>query len=278
MRLSAWLLCLLSLPVSASWADDALSKAESKNILFFNHDDRDKVPDTTQWPWQAIGQLETESGNLCTATLITPHLALTAGHCVLTPPKGKADRPVALRFLAEKGEWRYETTAIEAVPNAMLYKKLKPDGEGWIVPPAAAPLDYALIHLRDTPPGIKPLPIWRDTKPALVQALKDNARKVTQAGYPEDHQDALYRHQDCVITGWIQGAILSHQCDTLPGDSGSPLMLKDAQGWQLIGIQSSAPDASDRDLADNRAVAITAIQRQLKSLAQQAMKNAAHSD
>lgn len=278
MRISVWLLCLLSLPVSSALASHALSKTERQNILFFNHDDRDKVPDVTQWPWQAIGQLETASGNLCTATLIAPHLALTAGHCVLTPPKGKADRPVALRFLAHNGKWRYETTAIDAVPNATLYKRLKPDGEGWIVPPAAAPLDYALIHLRDSPPDIKPLPIWNDTRLALTQALKQNDRKVTQAGYPEDHQDALYRHQDCLITGWIQGTILSHQCDTLPGDSGSPLMLKGAQGWQLIGIQSSAPDASDRDLADNRAVAITAIQHELKVLAQQAMKKASNKE
>lgn len=81
-----------------------------------------------------------------------------------------------------------------------------------------------------------------------------------------------------MITGWAASAILSHQCDTLPGDSGSPLMLKTRQGWQLIGIQSSAPDASDRDRADNHAVAITAIQRQLKALARHAMKNAADSE
>lgn len=50
--------------------DDTISAKELKT-LFFNHDDRTRVADPTQAPWDAIGQLETASGNLCTATLIT---------------------------------------------------------------------------------------------------------------------------------------------------------------------------------------------------------------
>ncbi|GMB64773.1 serine protease [Pectobacterium parmentieri] len=211
--------------------------------------------------------METTSGNLCTATLISPHLALTAGHCVVTPPAGEIDKPVALRFLATENGWRYETTEIEALTNKTLAKKLKADGEGWIVPPSAAPLDYALIRLKQTPPGIRPLTLWQGSRQELMQALRDSGQRVTQAGYPEDHQDTLYRHQDCLITGWVQAAVVAHQCDTLPGDSGSPLMLNSATGWVLMGIQSSAPDASERDRADNRAVSVTAIRQQLETLA-----------
>ena len=106
----------------------------------FGHDDRVPVNDTTQSPWDAVGQLETASGNLCTATLIAPNLALTAGHCLLTPPKGKADKAVALRFVSNKGLWRYEIHDIEGRVDPTLGKRLKADGDGWIVPPAAAPL------------------------------------------------------------------------------------------------------------------------------------------
>jgi len=88
-----------------SHADDAAAEIKT---LFFNHDDRVKVSNPTQSPWDAIGQLETASGNLCTATLISPRVALTAGHCLLTPPRGKADKAVALRFVAQNGIWRYE--------------------------------------------------------------------------------------------------------------------------------------------------------------------------
>lgn len=62
-----------------------------------------------------------------------------------------------------------------------------------------------------------------------------------------------------MVTGWAQKAVLSHQCDTLPGDSGSPLLLKVNGEWKLIGVQSSAPAAKDRYLADNRAIAVTAF-------------------
>ncbi|WP_409308683.1 trypsin-like serine peptidase [Pectobacterium sp. B1J-3] len=268
MRISVGLLCSFVLASTACWAQPSTDEAKKQQqILFFNHDDRDRVADTTQWPWQAIGQLETASGNLCTATLISPHLALTAGHCVLIPPKGTADKPVALRFQSTEDGWRYETKEIEALVNKKLAKQLEADGEGWVVPSLAAPRDYALIRLKQTPTNIAPIPLWQGNRQSLIEALHQNRQRVTQAGYPEDHQDTLYRHQDCLITGWAQPAVLSHRCDTLPGDSGSPLILHSEAGWAVIGIQSSAPAASDRDRADNRAVSVTAIRQQLEALA-----------
>ena len=74
------------------------------------------------------------------------------------------------------------------------------------------------------------------------------------------------------MTGWAQTGVLSHQCDTLPGDSGSPLLMATDAGWRLIAIQSSAPAAENRDLADNRAVAVTAFSDGLKRLMQQNAK------
>ncbi len=216
----------------------------------------------------AVGQLETASGNLCTATLIAPNLALTAGHCLLTPPKGKADKAVALRFVSNKGLWRYDIHDIEGRVDPTLGKRLKADGDGWIVPPAAAPWDFGLIVLRNPPSGITPLPLFEGDKAALTAALKSAGRKVTQAGYPEDHLDTLYSHQNCEVTGWAQTSVMSHQCDTLPGDSGSPLMLHTDDGWQLIGVQSSAPAAKDRWRADNRAISVTGFRDKLDQLSQ----------
>ena len=117
--------------------DDTISAKELKT-LFFGHDDRTRVADPTQAPWDAIGQLETASGNLCTATLSTPQHALTAGHCLLTPPDGKPAKAVVLRVVSQKGMWRYEIHGIEGRVDPSLGKRLKPDGVGWIVPPAAA--------------------------------------------------------------------------------------------------------------------------------------------
>ncbi|END9080595.1 TPA: trypsin-like serine peptidase [Yersinia enterocolitica] len=277
MRLSSLLLLSLlplsvahALPLTDTSNDD--SNIADQTTLFFGKDDRTAVTNGSQWPWQAIGQVETASGNLCTATLISPRLALTAGHCVLAPP-GKIDRAVALRFISHNGHWKYQITSLETLVDAKLGKKLKPDGDGWIVPPAAAAYDYALIRLTNKKPlPIKPLPLWDGTANELTQALKQVDRKITQAGYPLDHLDTLYSHEDCLITGWAQQGVLSHQCDTLPGDSGSPLLLKNGERWSLIAIQSSAPAAKDRYLADNRALAVTAIKDRLKTLANKAAK------
>ncbi|HDM8437077.1 trypsin-like serine peptidase [Yersinia enterocolitica] len=277
MRLSSLLLLSLlplsvahALPLTDTSNDD--SSIADQTTLFFGKDDRTAVTNGSQWPWQAIGQVETASGNLCTATLISPRLALTAGHCVLAP-LGKIDRAVTLRFISHNGHWKYQITSLETLVDAKLGKKLKADGDGWIVPPAAAAYDYALIRLTNKKSvPIKPLPLWDGTANELTQALKQVDRKITQAGYPLDHLDTLYSHEDCLITGWAQQGVLSHQCDTLPGDSGSPLLLKNGEKWSLIAIQSSAPAAKDRYLADNRALAVTAIKDRLKTLANKAAK------
>ncbi|XTZ36634.1 trypsin-like serine peptidase [Salmonella enterica] len=261
-------LLLFSTTGHADDGDDIVDKEQVKT-LFFGRDDRTRITNPTQAPWDAIGQLETASGNLCTATLISPHLALTAGHCLLTPPEGKMDKALVLRFVSQKGIWRYEIHGIEGRVDASLGERLKADGDGWIVPPAAAPWDFGLIVLRYPPSGITPLPLFAGDREALTKALKATDRKVTQSGYPEDHLDTLYSHQECVVTGWAQHSVLSHQCDTLPGDSGSPLMLKTDEGWQLIAVQSSAPAAKDRWRADNRAIAVTGFRDKLQALAKE---------
>ncbi|MBF1994055.1 trypsin-like serine peptidase [Serratia symbiotica] len=256
-----------TLPSFSARADSSTGVAAAEQTrLFFGEDGRVKITATSDWPWLAIGQLETASGNLCTATLISSHLALTAGHCVLTPP-GQLDKAIELRFITDNNHWKYQTENIETLVDSKLGKKLKPDGNGWSIPPAAAAYDFALIRLKDkTPLPLTPLPLWQGDSKALTQALKQAQRLITQAGYPEDHLDDLYSHQNCKVTGWAQQGVLSHQCDTLPGDSGSPLLLKTAAGWTVIAIQSSAPAAKDRYRADNRALAVPGIREALNAL------------
>lgn len=240
---------------------------KEKTALFFGQDHRTHVTEVKSWPWQAIGQIETESGNLCTATLISEHLLLTAGHCVLAPP-GKLDKVIALRFVSQHHKWRYRVKSLETLVDPALGKKLKADGDGWIVPPKAAAYDFALVRINDSKQKlpIKPLPLFQGSREELIAALKQNGRKVTQAGYPEDHLNDLYSHEDCLITGWAQTGVMNHRCDTLPGDSGSPLLLKQNGEWSLIGIQSSAPAAEDRYRADNHALAVPAIKAALVAL------------
>ncbi len=250
--LTVLLLSSLIVPCSSGAANN--SKAEAKiNPLFFQNDDRLPVTSAAHSPWDAIGQLETRSGKLCTATLISPHLALTAGHCLVTPP----DKATVLRFISGKQGWRYELHDIDTDVDPELGRKLEVSDDSWIVPAEAAPHDYGLIILHNPPSAITPLPLFAGDHDKLKKAIESAHYRVTLAGYPQDHVNTLYVHNHCKITGWAQRNILSHQCDTLPGDSGSPLLLSNNIYWQIIAVQSSAPAAENRYRADNRAIAVT---------------------
>lgn len=134
---------------------------------------------------------------------------------VNAPARQVPDKAVALRFISRKGNWVYEIHGIDGRVDPSLGRRLKADGDGWIVPSAAAPSDFGLIVLRYAPSGITPIPLFPGSKADLTAALKAADRKVTQSGYPEDHLDNLYSHRDCIVTGWAQTSVLSHQCDTL---------------------------------------------------------------
>jgi protease YdgD len=66
-------LCLLPLAAQAKPTAEQL-------VLFFGKDDRVKT-DPDSGLWQAVGQLETKSHLVCTATLVAPDVVVTAGHC-----------------------------------------------------------------------------------------------------------------------------------------------------------------------------------------------------
>lgn len=233
--------------------------------LFFGEDQRKAITHTEAPPWHAIGQMQTASGNLCTATLVASQIAITAGHCLFLPPD-QTDYPVKLSFINRDTGWHEQIYDLTTQVSVDLPYQLKPEGRGWIIPANAAARDYAFILLDRPPADVTPLPLFTGSRQDLTAKIKAGGRKVTHAGYPGDYPQQLYAHYDCQVTGWAQREILSHQCDTLPGDSGSPLLLKTEQGWQLIGLQSSAPSPDDRSLADNQAIAVTAFRDELTRL------------
>ncbi|VFS87048.1 V8-like Glu-specific endopeptidase [Kluyvera cryocrescens] len=119
----------------------AIVTSAQKDIktLFFGQDDRVLVTNPAQPPWDAIGQLETASGNLCTATLISPQPGAHRRARLLEPPRGKLDKAVALRFIRKKAAGAMKFTVLEGRVDPSLGKRLKADGDGWIVPASAAP-------------------------------------------------------------------------------------------------------------------------------------------
>lgn len=237
--------CLLALLVQAPFAH-----ADERRQLLFGHDDRQTVSIQVA-PWQSLARIETAGENLCSGVLIASHWVLSAGHCFLTPTLHLD--PALLVTLA--GSTRTYHPDRVYLPRE-LRRGLQPDGEGFAITPAAGPFDVALLHLPEAA-DVAPLRFWQGTASALAERL---AREpVAQAGYPVDHPDTLLAHRRCRVERLDKRGMLEHRCDTLAGDSGSPLLLQSAGGWQVVGVQSSAPEAAQRERADNLAVAIPVV-------------------
>lgn len=236
---------------------------EDMKILLFGHDDRVPVVNTSAPPWNAIGQLKTASGTLCTATLVSAYQAITAGHCLLNQLDGKIDRATMLRFIYEKGKWRHEIQDIDSYVDPELASKMTVGKNGWIVPSSAGTSDFGVIILRTPFFDILPIPLFGGDKQKLSKSIALNNMQMTQAGYSIDNLEILHYHNKCIATGWVNKYILLHQCDTLPGDSGSPLLLKTKTGWNIIAIQSSAPTTKNRREADNRAISVLSFKTKL---------------
>ncbi|MCL6262409.1 trypsin-like serine protease [Craterilacuibacter sp. RT1T] len=255
------LVLLAALALNTAYADSA----KQQHALFFGKDDRVKIRPHAQ-PWRAIGQIETASGQICTASLIAADLVLTAGHCFLNEA-GKLDA-ATLFSLALDGE----QAAIRVRPARVyvaqrLFDGIKIRADGMIIAPEVAALDYAFVRLaQPLAPHFKPLPVFQGSSQALRAALQGKHWRVSQAGYPIDDDSHLSAHLNCRVSAQLSDGRLSHQCDTLPGDSGSPLLLMHGEQASIIAIQSSAPDAAHRAQADNMALSTPAWQAVLKKL------------
>lgn len=226
-----------------------------KRLLFFGHDDRNHIT-PNQTPWNAVGQIETESGTICTATLIAPQLLMSAAHC-FAGQRHHFDRATVFS-LALNGAHAIRLPAARVIVDPKFLKGIIPDGDGWIIPSQLASKDIALISLkRPAPPSYPPVELFLGSKQQLQRLLNSHKGLVTQGGYPIDHPSSLWVHRDCHVISLRSTHLIEHQCDTLSGDSGSPLFVYDKNNVRLIGVQSSAPDVSQRRSANNMAVAIT---------------------
>lgn len=232
--------------------------------LFFGKDDRAFIPAPYPQPFAAIGKLQTESGSHCTATLVAPNLAVTAAHCFLMVAR-KLDQGVTFWAAFHEGGWQARYQVVGQVFDPRFQKGLDYVGEDVYIQPRVSHYDIAwmkLQHLDGVAP--RPIPLFTGTPDQLLAAINGHGDKVTQAGYAHDHNQVLTAHRACKITALIDDNTLEHQCDTLSGDSGSPLFLETAMGPVLVGVQSSAPDWYNRDQADNTAVTVLQLPKKPK--------------
>ncbi len=227
-------------------------RIQSLERAFFGHDDR-VIIDATTAPWNMIGFVDLSEAN-CTGTLIGPATVVTSAHCIAE--NGEITTP-PVEFLAgfQNGEFvaRSGVSGFHVAPGYL-------DGE-------QEGTDYAFIYLTD--------PIgeqlgWMDVgvlTPTEVSELQaGRGPDILQAGYSYDQQGVLTGNLDCPFIELGGENTLIHQCDTLQGDSGSPLFIADGDRYRLIGVESRTDDQPDQEFDRNVAMYTDYVLEELATL------------
>ena len=186
-------------------------------------DDRVRV-NIEQTPWRYMGRFTNAAGEACTATLIARNVIVTAAHCIHTHVG-----------LTNAGTF---TAAGGATANATAYLiNTRFDYQRFNTSDDLDGLDWALIRL-DQPLG--------DTLGhAGVRNLNAEGRAAAraadllQAGYSWDTGDTLSANINCHVLEIYPDGTFSHECDTTRGDSGSAFLVRNGQGFDVIGVDSN---------------------------------------
>lgn len=192
---------------------------------FFGRDDRVRV-NGQQTPWRFMGRFTNQQGEACTATLIARDVIVTAAHCIHTNTNA----------VTGGGTFRPEAGGAEARAVAYIvdprfdYRRFNTTDE-------IDGLDWAIIRL-DQPLGDR-------LGFAGVRSITDRgtqaaaAHNLLQAGYSWDTGDTLSANINCHIVEVQTGGTFAHECDTTRGDSGSGFLIRNGQGFDVVGVDSN---------------------------------------
>ena len=192
------------------------------------------------YPWSAIGRLE-RTGGYCTGVLIGRRVVLTAAHCLFhtferrwlpassffftpgygTPARGR--RSIARDYRIAPGYNPLRRPAMES--------------EG---------VDLALVLLVEGVGDEAGFIPWL-RGPALERTLRGpGGADLLEAGYARNRSYRLTVHEHCrVLEYYGDGNLFLHDCISLKGESGSPLLARLGGQYDIVGIEIGIAGSHD---------------------------------
>lgn len=177
-------------------------------------------------PLSKIGKLIVPDGS-CTASLVGPDLILTAAHCIANS-SGTALQQGTFTFHLGY----HQGTALASSPvEQVWYGSFEYDrGE--------RENDWAILRIRDSLGDTYGYFGW-----IFLDASDSRAGQLTQVGYGRLWRDGeeVTVHESCAFRGATEDpGLFLHDCDTSPGDSGSPLLFcAEPSDCRIAGIHAA---------------------------------------
>jgi V8-like Glu-specific endopeptidase len=197
----------------------------SETLSIIDHDSMIEVDASTQLPHQGLKKDFPAIGRMtggCTAFHLGYGLVATAGHCL----QDLAKNPVETSCHSMDITWGVLAGENGAGRSrCMKVLEYKFDQEA----------DYALLQ-------VDPIP---ETAVALERdprAMKFRAEALV-VGYPKGRSLSLSGTCEATLASDPDSQIFHHRCDTLPGNSGSPVL--DAATLEVIGVHNGDADNSE---------------------------------